>query len=142
MSNKHVKILVMLLGTLALISILLAACARPGTPEANQSGGTSSGSGGGGATVHLGASTFLQSTITISKGSKLTLIDDVQVEHIINNGTWVNGTAKPSKEPGAPTVNVTFNGGDTMDVGPFTTAGTFQLYCTIHQNMNLTVTVK
>ncbi len=142
MSNKHLKILVTLLAMLALGSILLAACARPGSPEANQSGGTSSGSGGGGGTVHMGATNFLQSTVTINKGSKLTLIDDLTVEHIINNGTWDNGTAKPGKEPGAPTVNVTFNGGDTQDIGPFTTAGTFQLYCTIHSGMNLTVTVK
>jgi plastocyanin len=132
----------MMLALLALGSILLAACARPGTPEANQGGGTPSGGGGAGASVHMGATNFLQSSVTISKGSKLTLIDDQQVEHIIDNGTWVNGTAKPGKEPGAPTVNVTFNGGDTQDIGPFTTAGTFQLYCTIHQNMNLTVTVK
>ncbi len=142
MSNKRLRILVMILAMLALGSILLAACARPGTPEANQSGGTPSGSGSGGGTVHLGPNNFLQSTVTISKGSKLMLIDDVQVEHIINNGMWDNGTPKPGKEPGAPTVNLTFNGGDTQDVGPFTTAGTFHLYCTIHQNMNLTVTVQ
>ena len=142
MSNKRVKILVMMLATLALGSILLAACARPGTPEANGGGSSSGNAGGGGGTVHLGANNFLQSTVTISKGSKLTLVDDQQVEHIIANGTWVNGTATPGKEPGAPTVNVTFQGGDTQDIGPFTTAGTFQIYCTIHSNMNLTVTVQ
>lgn len=142
MSNKRLKILVIMLAMLALGSILLAACARPGTPEANQSGGQSSGSGGGGGTVHMGATNFLQSTVTIAKGSMLTLVDDLTVEHIINNGMWVNGTPKPGKEPGAPTVNVTFNGGDTNTIGPFTTAGTFHLYCTIHTGMNLTVTVK
>ena len=142
MSNKRVRILVMMLAILALVSILLAACARPGSPEANKGGGSSSGGGGGGATVHMGATNFLQSTVTLTKGSMLTLIDDQQVEHIINNGTWVNGSPKPVKESGAPTVNATFNGGDSHDVGPFTTAGTFQLYCTIHTGMNLTVTVK
>jgi len=142
MSNKRVRILVMMLATLALVSVLLAACARPGSPEANKGGGSSNGGGGAGATVHMGATNFLQSSVTISKGSMLTLIDDEQVEHIINNGTWVNGSPKTGKEPGAPTVNETFNGGDSHDVGPFTTAGTFQLYCTIHTGMNLTVTVK
>jgi len=141
MSNKRVRILVMMLAIFALVSILLAACARPGSPEAN-SGSGSSGGGGAGATVHMNANNFVQNTVSISKGSKLTLVDDVQVEHIINNGTWNNGTPKPSQESGAPTVNVTFQGGDTMDVGPFTIAGTFQLYCTIHSGMNLTVTVK
>jgi plastocyanin len=142
MSNKRLKILIMMLTILALGSILLAACARPGTPEANKGGGAPSGGNSAGTTVHMGANTFLQSTVTITKGSKLTLVDDQQVEHIITNGTWVNGTAKPGKEPGAPTVNTTFQGGDTQDIGPFTTAGTFELYCTIHTNMNLTVTVK
>jgi plastocyanin len=142
MNNKRVKILIMMLAILAVVSVLLAACARPGTPQANQGGNSSSGGGGGGATVHLGATNFVQSTVTITKGSMLTLIDDVQVEHIINNGTWVNGNPKPGTEPGAPTVNVTFTGGDTHTIGPFTTAGTFHLYCTIHTGMNLTVTVK
>jgi plastocyanin len=132
----------MMLAILALGSILLAACARPGTPEANSGGGTSSGGNSGSATVHMGMTNFLQSTVTISKGSKLTLVDDQQVLHMIMNGTWVNGTAKPAKEPGAPTVNATFHGSDTNDIGPFTTAGTFQIYCTIHPGMNMTVTVK
>ena len=132
----------MVLATLALASILLAACARPGSPEANAGGSTPGSGTGGGATVHMGNTNFLQSTITISKGSKLTLIDDQQVEHIIMNGFWVNGTAKPAQEPGAPTVNVTFQGSDTNDIGPFSTAGTFHLYCTIHLGMNLTVTVQ
>ena len=91
----------------------------------------------------MGSSDFLVPTTTIPKGSKLTLIDDVAVPHIIQNGTYdANGTPKPAKEPGAPTVNVNFSGSDTKDIGPFTTAGTFHLYCTIHVNMNLTVTVK
>src|SRR6266487_3616961 len=95
------------------------------------------------ATVHMGSSDFLVPTTTIPKGSKLTLIDDVAVPHIIQNGTYdANGTPKPAKEPGAPTVNVNFSGSDTKDIGPFTTAGTFHLYCTIHVKMNLTVTVK
>ena len=89
MSNKHLKILVMMLATLALVSILVVACARPGTPEANQSGGTSKGSGGGG-TVHMGANNFLQSSVTISKGSKVTLIDDVQ--EINADELWVGKT--------------------------------------------------
>ena len=142
MNYKQLRMLVTVLAILALGSILLAACARPGTPEANTGASTSSSGSSGGATVHLGLNNFLQSSVSLSKGSKLTLIDDVQVEHIIMNGSWVNGNAQPAKEPGAPTVNVTFLGGDTQDIGPFNTAGTFHLYCTIHSGMNLTVIVK
>ncbi len=82
--------------------------------------------------------------ITISKGSSLNLIDDVAVTHIIGNGSWVNGVIKPAIEPGAPTVNnLTFNSaGQSMTVGPFNTAGTYHLYCSVHPNMNLTIIVQ
>jgi plastocyanin len=92
----------------------------------------------------MGETTFLQPSVTISKGSSLNLIDDVAVLHIIGNGSWVNNTIKPAREPGAPVVNnLQFNAaGQTTAVGPFTTAGTFHLYCSVHLNMNLTVIVQ
>ncbi len=111
-----------------LVTVLLAACGGSG--------------GGGGNDVHLGTSNFVQSSVTLSKGSSLNLIDDTSVVHIIQNGSWVNGTPRPTTEPGAPTVNQQFNGNDSHMVGPFNTAGTYHLYCTIHQNMNLTVIVQ
>ncbi len=94
-----------------------------------------------GPTVHMGGANFLQSSITISKGQSIDLIDDVAVEHIIKNGTWNGNNQVLKAEPGAPTVNVTFNGNDTNSIGPFNTSGTFKLLCTVHPNMNLTVTV-
>ncbi len=94
---------------LGLVTVLLAACG---------------GSGGGTNDVHLGTSNFVQSSVTISKGSSLNLIDDTSVVHIIQNGSWVNGTPRPTAEPGAPTVNQQFNGNDNHMVGPFNTAGT------------------
>lgn len=144
MSNKRLGILMAMLAILAIGSTLLVACTRPGTPVATTNKTPNSGTGGGGgATVHLGPSTFLVSSVSISKGSKLTLIDDASVPHNIKNGSWVNGAQKPAKEPGAPTVNQTFNsGGESHDFGPFTTAGTYHIFCTIHLNMNLTITVK
>jgi len=104
-----------------------------------------SGSGGGGGTgVHMGETTFTQPSVTISKGSSLTLIDDVAVLHLISNGSWVNNAAQPAIEPGAPTVsNLQFNtAGQSMSIGPFNTAGTYHLYCSVHLNMNLTVIVQ
>ena len=45
-------------------------------------------------------------------------------------------------EPGAPNVsNVQINDNST-EIGPFTTAGIYHLYCTIHQGMNLTIIVQ
>jgi plastocyanin len=90
----------------------------------------------------MGNTTFLVTSISIPKGSKLTLVDDVAVPHSIKNGSWVNGNQQLKQEAGAPTVSVNFNGSDTHDIGPFTTAGTFHVFCTIHADMNLTITVK
>ncbi len=93
-------------------------------------------------TVHMGAGNFLQSSITIPKGSKLVLVDDVASLHILANGSWQNGVAKPTNEPGAPRVNnVQVNGG-SIQIGPFTTAGTYHIFCEVHQGMNLTIIVQ
>jgi len=120
---------------IALFTVLTAAsCAGSG-------GGTGA---GGGPSVHMGETTFLQPSITISKGSSLNLIDDVPVLHIIGNGSWVNNVTKPAIEPGAPVVNNVqiSSAGQSIVVGPFNTAGTFHLYCSVHLNMNLTVIVQ
>ena len=61
-------------------------------------------------TVHMGGSTFIQTSITIHKGDMLNLVDDVASTHIIVNGSWQGNTQKPATENGAPTVNKTFNG--------------------------------
>ena len=91
----------------------------------------------------MSASNFVTPCVNITKGSKLTLIDDVQVLHIIANGMWdSSGNQVTTKEAGAPTVsNVNINGGQSQ-IGPFTTAGTFHIYCSVHVNMNLVVNVK
>jgi plastocyanin len=118
------------LALFGLLTVLLAACAIVDT-SANT-----------GPTVHMGGSTFTQSSITIHKGDMLNLVDTAPSPHTILNGSWVNSVAKPATENGAPTVNVSFNGNDSGAIGPFNSAGTFHLYCSIHQNMNLTVTVQ
>jgi len=148
MNSKRLKILLMFLAVLALGSILLAACTRPGTITVT-TGSTptaSSGSGGGGGgcasgTVHMDSSNFVQKCVNISKGSKVTLVDDVQVLHIITNGQWVNDTPQLSVEPGAPTIpNVSIPSG-SAEIGPFNTAGKFNVLCTVHVGMNLVVNV-
>jgi plastocyanin len=144
--SRSVKIFAFVLVLMALASVSLVACVRPGTVAAgsgsNNSSGASSSSAASTADVHMNDTNFVQSTVTIAKGGSINMIDDTATPHIIQNGTWDNGTAKPAKENGAPTVQQQFQGNDTHKIGPFTTAGTFQLYCTIHPNMNLTVTVQ
>jgi plastocyanin len=147
MSSKRLKALVMILAALAVGSILLAACTRPGTPTGTKGGTTpTSTSGGGGGcatgTVHMDASNFVQKCVNISKGSKVKLIDDVQVLHIITNGMWVGSTPQQSVQSGAPKINNVNITGGSADIGPFNTAGKFNILCTVHVGMNLVVNVK
>jgi plastocyanin len=149
MNSKRLRIVGSVLVVLALGSVLLVACARPGTPEANGSGSTPTSTGSGGpsgcasGSVHMSSNNFVTPCVNIAKGAKVTLIDDVQVLHIITNGTWdSSGNQVTTTDPGAPTINNVNGSGGQADIGPFNTAGTFHLYCTIHVNMNLTVIVQ
>jgi len=154
MSSKRFKAVVMILAVLALGSILLAACVRPGTTTTTSTGGgstatsTPSGGGGGGGgncangTVQTGVSTFMQSCVTVAKGASLKIVPAVTSPHILDNGSWVNGNQQIAQEPGAPSVNNVSVTSSTVSIGPFTTAGTFHIFCTVHPNMNLTVEVK
>jgi plastocyanin len=114
----------------SLCTVLLAACS---IQQASANTGPA---------VHMGATDFIQHTVTIQKGDRLNLIDDSSSEHIITNGSWINGIQKAKHEARAPSVNHTYTGNDSTAIGPFTTAGTYHLYCTIHVNMNLTVRVQ
>ena len=124
--------------------IVLTAASCGGSGDGAGAGAGSGGGAGGGPSVHMGPTTFLQPSITVSKGSSLNLIDDVPVLHIIGNGSWVNNVTKPATEPGAPVVNNVqiSSAGQSIVVGPFNTAGTFHLYCSVHLNMNRTVIVQ
>jgi hypothetical protein len=155
MSSKRLKAVVMMLAILALGSILLAACVRPGTTTTTSTGGgstatsTPSGGGGGGGsgncangTVQTDATTFTQPCVIVAKGSSLKIVPVVPSLHLLANGSWVNGNQQLAKEPGAPSINNVTVQSDPVEIGPFTTAGTFHIFCTVHPNMNLTVEVK
>ena len=121
--------IILVLGSV--IILLLGACGTASSPASITSNA-----------VHMNGSNFVQSSITIKKGESLTLIDDSSTPHIIANGTWEQGNAQAAAEPGAPQVkDVQIPGNDSRTIGPFTAAGTFKLYCTIHSGMNLTVQV-
>ncbi len=123
----------LLFGLFSLAAALLTACG--GSAGSSSSGSTP--------TVQMCGNNFVRSSITISKGQSLALVDDASSTHIIANGSWVNGSAEPKQEPGAPIVSsLQFNGNDSHVIGPFNTAGTFHLYCTVHPGMNLTVIVQ
>jgi len=95
-------------------------------------------------TVHMTGSTFGKSSITIAKGSKLTLVSDTMQAHIIDNGTWgSDGLPHPKIEADAPVIkDATFQDSTPQSFGPFNTPGTYKLYCTVHSDMSLTIIVK
>ncbi len=143
MSNKRFRVLTLILVVCALSSVLLVACKRPGTEGQASSGGSSStASSGPSNQVKMSAADFEAHTVSITKGQKVVLVDDGPYTHIIANGKWDGGAAKTTKENGAPSVNNVNISSGQIEIGPFATAGTFNIYCTIHQNMNLAVTVK
>jgi plastocyanin len=118
------------MGLLTILISLVAAC-----------GGSATASGPN--QVHMNDLNFEQSSITIKKGERITLVNDVAAVHIIENGTWDNnGNAQSDKESGAPAVDAQLNGYANQQFGPFNTPGTFHLYCTIHPGMKLTIIVK
>ena len=126
----HKKIWFGLLG-LALLTVLFSACrvidasTIPQNPK-----------------VYMGTATFLSTTVTIKKGDKLDLINQATAEHKIFNGQWKNGTPDKAKESGAPDVSADVLGNAKTTIGPFTQAGTFNIYCSVHPGMDLTITVQ
>jgi plastocyanin len=94
--------------------------------------------------VMLVGTNFGTSSISISKGSTITFVEDS------NNGALhilvIGQNGQQYSENGAPD----FGGsaGQRVDVGtswttpPWNTAGTYHVTCTVHPLMNLTVTVR
>jgi serine/threonine protein kinase len=93
--------------------------------------------------VHMDTSNFVPTSINLSKGGSINLVDTVSYQHIIENGMWdASGNPTPARESGSPSVVVSFSGNDTHTIGPFNTPGTFHFYCTLNPGMNLTVIVQ
>ena len=114
--------------------ILIGAIAQPTTT-------TTATANDGAYVVHLGVSTFTTTAINIPTGAKIKFVDDSNIEHILSYGTW-NGTHLTAETPvGAPTLENHQIAGGSFELGPFTTAGTYRILCTVHPGMVLTVTV-
>jgi plastocyanin len=117
----------------------LAACGSSSGPSASAPATMSD----GGPAVHMDHAIFKATSVTVQPGQSLTLVADTFSPHVIANGSWQGGQPKPAREPGAPATNdLNIPGNGSAAIGPFSTAGTFQFYCTIHPKMNLTITVQ
>lgn len=123
------------LGGMVIGALVIGALAQPAT----HTGTTYT---NGVPTVHMTAGNFAQSSVTIATGSKLLLVDDTTSLHILANGSWQNRTASATREPGAPAVNNLRVTGNSVEIGPFATAGTYHIYCVVHPGMTLTIIVQ
>lgn len=120
------------LATLPLLLILTVLAAGCGKPAATTSSGGNS--------VAMDASNFAIHSITVKAGQSVVFDDSGGGYHIICLGTdqVCDQTAQgPSELMGQ---GFTINAPQTKNV-VFATAGTYKVTCTVHPDMNLTVTV-
>ena len=130
--------------------VLLLTLALGGCGKAASDGGPNStpGAGNGGGckttqTISLDPTDFVDKCVTVSANQTVTFDDNANGGgvHIICTGS--NGTCKAdSNAPSdlaAP--GFTIQPGQTKQI-TFATPGTYKLACTVHPNMNITVTVK
>jgi len=121
---------------IGMVIMSLLAAAAP------QTGAASTGPNGEPA-VHMTADNFAQNVVLVPLGSHLLIVDDNLVEHILAYGRWdTSGVPHPLVEPGAPPLHQMVMTGGSMEIGPWTKAGVYHLYCTIHHGMNLTIVVQ
>ena len=129
------------LALLVLPLLLLGAVAASGCGKTP--GGTNTGPSGPVDHVEMDATNFVVSAVTIKAGVPFKFVDpsDTGGLHIIcagHNGKCIANADAPS-ELADP--SFTINPGDTKTV-TFAKAGTYQVACTVHPDMNLTITVQ
>jgi plastocyanin len=129
---------------LALIPLaLILALALIGCGKTPGGGGQTSTPPTAPGTVGMDATNFTVHTATISAGGVIHFDDTVGGggTHIICLGKdqQCDSSAKGPQDVMSP--GFTINPGQTKDV-TFPTAGTYEITCTLHANMNLTVTVQ
>lgn len=119
---------------MSLVALIVAA-----NPQASSASSTTTGE----PTVHMSVGNFVQNVVLVPKGSKLLIVNDTTVEHILQNGSWTSsGTVVTPVEPGAPVLHNVDSKGGSLEIGPFNSAGIFHIYCIIHRGMNLTIVVQ
>jgi plastocyanin len=93
----------------------------------------------------MASATFVQQTCTIKAGDQVTFVDPSGTGnyHLLCFG---KDQACVSNAAGPAALNtssgVTFNAGDPPKSFTFATAGTYEVTCTVHSNMNVTITVQ
>lgn len=92
-------------------------------------------------TISLGASNFDQDAITIKTGTALVFDDTNGAFHLLCLGKDQQCDASASGPKDLENGGFSINAGQTRGV-TFDTPGTYEITCTVHPDMNLTVTVQ
>jgi plastocyanin len=125
-----------LVGTLALV-LVLAACSPAASSPAESAAESAAGSGGGcgGNVISLAGSAFDPDTITISAGDSVEFNNNDSRQHRIAEGENGAEVDDPAFEA------LSLAAGESGDV-TFDEPGTYQVTCTIHSSMQMTVVVE
>ena len=116
------------------LAFMLAGCGKTTAPTST----------GGGNTVTMGATTFTQTSLTVKAGTAVKFDDPAAggAYHILCFGTGQKCVANPDGPAELNTSGgVTFNAGDSKTY-TFDKPGTYTVTCTVHPNMDVTITVQ
>lgn len=119
------------------LGLLLAACSSnsgASTAATQSTAASQSSAASGGTTVKLSGLRFDPATLSVKVGTKVTFQNMDSVDHTVTNGKDEKPEANPLFDMKAPA-------GTSVDF-TFTTAGTFNVTCKIHDSMNMTITVQ
>ena len=93
--------------------------------------------------VSVQGGVFAPDIVALHTGDTLTITNVDGVHHLLTNGTWsADNKPVPGVEPGAVIVSNLNVDSAPVKVGPFTTPGTYHIYCLVHPGMSLTVVVQ
>ena len=135
----------------ALLALTLAACAggngasapasqaaAPSEAAASEAAAPSeaaaSEAAGGGTTVTMADFAFTTEEVTVAVGEAITYVNNDNAEHTVTEGS--DGVAADD-----PTVDERLEPGDEVEVS-FDEAGTYEITCLLHPQMNMTVIVE
>jgi len=110
------------------------------TMSGNMTGNTTSASGGNSVTISPGSSVpsngkfFVPDTLTVSKGTTVTWTNDDSTLHTVTSGSAESGNSGTEFDSSYLAAGKTFQ-------HQFSTAGTFDYYCTLHPWMKGKVVV-
>lgn len=92
--------------------------------------------------VDMGATTFVQTSVTISSGQSVHFVDQQSgTTHILCAGSDGHCDASTTAPPNLASPGFTIQPGQSQDVR-FDTPGTYTITCTIHPNMKVSVNVR